>query len=421
MYLLGYLASQSRVYLIDRDFAVVSYTLLLSVVEYKTLVLRGDMETAADVLENIPHEQHNTLAKFLEAKGMPEMALQVATDHDYQFELAVSLGRMEQAIELATQADSEAKWRQLGELALNSGRLDVAEECFDKAKDLGGLLLLYSSRGDADGMKSLAEEATKQGRQNIAFICRFLLSQVDECIDLLISCGRLPEAAFFTRTYAPSRMTDIVKLWQSDLRKINPKAAESLANPDEFPNLFPHIHEALVAEKALSKERGTLLPALKYGDVEGSNLRDVLAAVAGMSLDDIDTDAEYGRGGDGREERQPLATAELQQEYIAEQEQQEEEFFDDNEDEPVDDKLDDTFDVASHGASLPRPPPPPALPVLNPSGLTPEEEAMLEEDLNDDDLDELDADVDELDADDVDLDDDWGLDDDGLDGEAKDD
>lgn len=33
---------------------VVPYTLLLSVVEYKTLVLRGDMETAADVLETIP-------------------------------------------------------------------------------------------------------------------------------------------------------------------------------------------------------------------------------------------------------------------------------------------------------------------------------------------------------------------------------
>ena len=54
----------------------------------------------------------------------------------------------------------------------------------------------------------------------------------DACIDLLISCGRLPEAAFFARTYAPSRMTEVVKLWQGDLAKINPKAAESLANPD---------------------------------------------------------------------------------------------------------------------------------------------------------------------------------------------
>ena len=107
-------------------------------VEYKTLVLRGDMETAAEVLETIPkvwrkgwgdscsagwgasaqcrwfrvrppcpcgsacvrllhrslrpqppsaaclfttqQDQHNSIAKFLEAKGMPEQALEVATD-----------------------------------------------------------------------------------------------------------------------------------------------------------------------------------------------------------------------------------------------------------------------------------------------------------------------------------------------------
>lgn len=41
---------------------------------------------------------------------------------------------------------------QLGELALSAGRLDVAEAAFRRAKDLGGLLLLLSSRADADGM-----------------------------------------------------------------------------------------------------------------------------------------------------------------------------------------------------------------------------------------------------------------------------
>ena len=48
--------------------------------EYKTLVLRGDLETAAQVLETIPQDQYNGIAKFLEAKGMPEEALEVATD-----------------------------------------------------------------------------------------------------------------------------------------------------------------------------------------------------------------------------------------------------------------------------------------------------------------------------------------------------
>lgn len=48
MYLLGYLANRSRVYLIDKEFNGIGYTLLLSLIEYKTLVMRGDIERAKD-------------------------------------------------------------------------------------------------------------------------------------------------------------------------------------------------------------------------------------------------------------------------------------------------------------------------------------------------------------------------------------
>jgi Coatomer WD associated region len=36
-----------------------------------------------------PQDQLNNVAKFLEARGLPEQALSVATDPDYRFELAV--------------------------------------------------------------------------------------------------------------------------------------------------------------------------------------------------------------------------------------------------------------------------------------------------------------------------------------------
>ena len=67
----------------------------------------------------------NNVAKFLESRGMPEQALEVATDVDYRFELAVQLGRLETALEIAGESDSESKWKQLGELAMSSGKLDV--------------------------------------------------------------------------------------------------------------------------------------------------------------------------------------------------------------------------------------------------------------------------------------------------------
>ena len=41
----------------------------------------------------------------------------------------------------------------------------------------------------------------------------------------------------------------MVQLWRKDLAKINPKAAESLADPGPYPNLFPNLEWALQAER----------------------------------------------------------------------------------------------------------------------------------------------------------------------------
>jgi hypothetical protein len=39
--------------------SVMGYTLLLSLIEYKTLVMRGDLERANEVLPSIPKAQYN--------------------------------------------------------------------------------------------------------------------------------------------------------------------------------------------------------------------------------------------------------------------------------------------------------------------------------------------------------------------------
>ncbi len=41
----------------------------------------------------------------------------------------------------------------------------------------------------------------------------------------------------------------VVQLWRTDLAKINPKAAESLADPAQYANLFPDMDLALKAEQ----------------------------------------------------------------------------------------------------------------------------------------------------------------------------
>ena len=81
-----YMAKENRLYLIDKEFNIVSFELLLSVLEYKTCIVRRDFETAASILPSIPSDHRNKVARFLEAQGLKEEALQIATDPDYRCE-----------------------------------------------------------------------------------------------------------------------------------------------------------------------------------------------------------------------------------------------------------------------------------------------------------------------------------------------
>jgi hypothetical protein len=46
--------------------SVIGYTLLLSLIEYKTLVMRGDLESANEILPSIPKTQYNRLVSVFD-------------------------------------------------------------------------------------------------------------------------------------------------------------------------------------------------------------------------------------------------------------------------------------------------------------------------------------------------------------------
>ncbi|CAH1446612.1 unnamed protein product [Lactuca virosa] len=96
----------------------------------------GDLDKASNVLPSIPKEHHISVAHFLESRGMIDEALEVATDPDYRFELAIQLGYCTSSIKTL--------------------QLEMAEDCLKRANYLSGLLLLYSSLGDAEEIEKLA-------------------------------------------------------------------------------------------------------------------------------------------------------------------------------------------------------------------------------------------------------------------------
>merc|ERR1719329_1745986 len=89
-----------------------------------------------------------------------------------------------------------------------------------KSNDLGGLVLLYSSMGNREGIAETARKATAEGKNNVAFMCFFMCGMTAECVKLLSSTGRVPEAGFFARTYAPSETAAVLSEWRKSCQHV---------------------------------------------------------------------------------------------------------------------------------------------------------------------------------------------------------
>jgi coatomer subunit beta' len=144
----------------------------------------------------------------------------------------------------------DSKWKQLGDAALASWNLVLAEEAFKHAKDLGSLLLLYTSTGSREGLQTLSTLAKEAGQNNIAFTCQLALGNTSSCIDILVSTGRYPEAVLFSKTYKPSLTAGLVERWKTELsKKGKEKIAKRIASPDGNLDLFPGWTELLELER----------------------------------------------------------------------------------------------------------------------------------------------------------------------------
>ena len=266
MYLLRYLQRDERVYLCDKDVGVSSYRLSTALLTYQTLVLRGDLESAQDLLPDIPADQMNKIARFLEAQGHKELALEVATDPEHRFELALGLNNLQVALEIARESDSATRWGSVADKALEAWDVKLAEECFVHAKDLGSLLLLYTSSGNKEGLLRLAKQAEQSGANNVAFAAMWSTGDVPGCIDLLKRTGRISESVLFSQTYKPSLTSGLAAEWKDSLDKQGKgKVVRLLGVPglegDE--ELFPEWEEYLrLEEEGLNEVPATTGPSL---------------------------------------------------------------------------------------------------------------------------------------------------------------
>jgi coatomer subunit beta' len=326
-------------------------------------------------------------------------------------------------------SDIQFKWKQLGDLALMCGEMELSKNCAENAGDLSGLLLMHSAYGDRDAMAGLATTARKAGKFNVAFAASYILGDVHQCVDMLLHIGRVPEAALFARTYVPSRIGEVVRIWKKELSNISDVLSQALADPTEHPEGFPNLDIAMNAEQiyqqAFEQSKRCASASNYPAFVENRNSLmnengeiDVLALLQkGNSLVSGPGFAggSVGSSSGGAVFVKEDVKGEVKEDEVKEEEVKEEEVKLEDEDE-VSEKDDDLLldDEEEENEVQQKAPPAPAVEQKAPPA---QEEAPPQEENDDDDLDDLlgDSNDDGLNGsgedDDIDLDD-LGLDDD---------
>eukprot|EP00828_Plagiopyla_frontata_P048307 TRINITY_DN9219_c0_g1_i2.p1 TRINITY_DN9219_c0_g1~~TRINITY_DN9219_c0_g1_i2.p1 ORF type:complete len:582 (-),score=100.39 TRINITY_DN9219_c0_g1_i2:88-1833(-) len=155
--IIGYINNQNRLYLIDKHFNLTSFEVPYNVIEYQSSIIQNDEEKAEKVLQKIEIKYYDKIAKFLEQIDQKELAFSIVQDISFKFDLAINLNKIEEAFAIAKQINSQQKWKQIGDLALLSGKIQMAIECYKSCDDLSGqylICLLYTSPSPRDRQKS---------------------------------------------------------------------------------------------------------------------------------------------------------------------------------------------------------------------------------------------------------------------------
>lgn len=179
MFVLGYVPQKNRIFLINKALKITSYELLTSVIEAQRLISQTEPGTTSEdpqfrhlkeVIDQVPETHIGKIAKYLESMNFKDIAFHITVDEEHKFDLAVSLNKIRDAYEIAlNDPHNYEKLRKVGDISLKIGDLNLAEQCYLKSNDYNSLLLIYSSLGDAEGMKNVAELALKDKKYNIAY------------------------------------------------------------------------------------------------------------------------------------------------------------------------------------------------------------------------------------------------------------
>jgi coatomer subunit beta' len=214
-------------------------------------ILSKDFELAEKLLPKIPESFNESIIKFLEKFELYDLCYKITKNQNQKFSLAIKLKKLSEAYEIATTSKNSEKLKMVSDLAIELGEFNFAEKTMKEGHDWNGLLLYYSSIQNRKKLKEFADEAKKAGMFNVAFGSYFQLNCYNECLNILLDSRRYPEAATFSRTYLPSKVEEVIEIWNKQIEEEdkNNRTTMKIISP-----INKHNEESLTLTENLFKE-----------------------------------------------------------------------------------------------------------------------------------------------------------------------
>ena len=133
---------------------------------------------------------------------LKQLALEISTDPDHRFDLALSLDALDIAFSIAEQTpapENEVKWKAMGDRALSRWKFATAKRGYEQAGDVGALFLPGLAMGGAIAVKEVSRLAKGKGLNNIAFAASWQTGDARSAVDLLVDTERVIEGALLSR------------------------------------------------------------------------------------------------------------------------------------------------------------------------------------------------------------------------------
>jgi coatomer protein complex subunit alpha (xenin) len=143
----------------------------------------------------------NAVIDYLQKKGFPEVALHFVRDKARTFDLALSCGNIETALEAAHELNSADYWKRIAEEALRQGNHEVVEMAYQKTKSFDRLSFLYLLTGNTDKLRKMLKISNMLGDVMGRFHNSLFLGDVEERVRVLEETGQFSLAYVTARTH----------------------------------------------------------------------------------------------------------------------------------------------------------------------------------------------------------------------------